>query len=231
MGPAAQGGLLLLDLAADLDLLLGQREQRLDVVGRQALDPEQVPVRVDGARRGHAEAMAIGTRARSGKRPPPLDPPRSADDERPVPRARGRTRSRTRVPRGAAASPSRLIGPDCPHPAALWQRRTRTPGRAPFSLTRTGRRWILATASTATIDPRKILPEAPARAASLEPMHLLTGRIRMTVGLREFASKALEAKRIRFADLRRLQRDVLPCRITNRVEAEVLLALDGTVDR
>jgi len=98
-------------------------------------------------------------------------------------------------------------------------------------LTRTGRRWILATASTATIDPRKILPEAPARAASLEPMHLLTGRIRMTVGLREFASKALEAKRIRFADLRRLQRDVLPCRITNRVEAEVLLALDGTVDR
>ena len=53
----------------------------------------------------------------------------------------------------------------------------------------------------------------------------------MTVGLREFASKALEAKRIRFADLRRLQRDVLPCRITNRVEAEVLLALDGTVDR
>jgi hypothetical protein len=62
-------------------------------------------------------------------------------------------------------------------------------------------------------------------------MHLLTGRIRMTVGLREFASKALEAKRIRFADLRRLQRDVLPCRITNRVEAEVLLALDGTVDR
>ena len=53
----------------------------------------------------------------------------------------------------------------------------------------------------------------------------------MTVGLREFASKALEAKRIRFADLRRLQRDVLPCRITNRVEAEVLLALDGTVVR
>ena len=53
----------------------------------------------------------------------------------------------------------------------------------------------------------------------------------MTVSLHEFASKAVEAKRIRFADLRRLRRDVLPLRITSREEAEVLLALDGTVDR
>ena len=53
----------------------------------------------------------------------------------------------------------------------------------------------------------------------------------MTVSLHEFASKAVEANRIRFADLRRLRRDVLPLRITRREEAEVLLALDGTVDR
>jgi hypothetical protein len=53
----------------------------------------------------------------------------------------------------------------------------------------------------------------------------------MTASLHNFASKALEANRIRFADLRRLQRDVLPLRITTRDEAEVLLALDGTVER
>jgi hypothetical protein len=53
----------------------------------------------------------------------------------------------------------------------------------------------------------------------------------VTVSLHDFASKALEANRIRFADLRRLQRDVLPLRITTPEEAEVLLALDGTVER
>jgi len=40
-----------------------------------------------------------------------------------------------------------------------------------------------------------------------------------------------EQKRISFADLRRLQRDILPTRITTREEAEILLALDTTVDR
>ena len=37
--------------------------------------------------------------------------------------------------------------------------------------------------------------------------------------------------RIRFADLRRLQRDILPYRITTAEEAEMLLSLDATVER
>jgi hypothetical protein len=49
--------------------------------------------------------------------------------------------------------------------------------------------------------------------------------------LRDFVSRALEHKRINFGDLRRLQRDILPTRITTREEAEILLALDRTVDR
>ena len=46
---AAQGRLLLLDLPADLDLLVGEVEQRLDVQRRQALDPEQMPVGIGSA--------------------------------------------------------------------------------------------------------------------------------------------------------------------------------------
>src|SRR3954463_2299850 len=49
--------------------------------------------------------------------------------------------------------------------------------------------------------------------------------------LRNFVSKALHIKRIRFADLRRLQRDVLPARITTREQAEVLIALDDSLDK
>jgi len=49
--------------------------------------------------------------------------------------------------------------------------------------------------------------------------------------LRDFVSKALHIKRIRFADLRRLQRDVLPARITTREQAEVLIALDDSLDK
>lgn len=44
--------------------------------------------------------------------------------------------------------------------------------------------------------------------------------------LREFISNVLSRKRLRFGDLRRLQRDVLPSGITSREEAEALLALD-----
>ena len=44
--------------------------------------------------------------------------------------------------------------------------------------------------------------------------------------LRDFVSKAVEHDRILFGDLRRLQRDILPARITTRDEAEALIALD-----
>src|SRR3954462_10630099 len=53
----------------------------------------------------------------------------------------------------------------------------------------------------------------------------------MSTTLREFVSKALEANRIRFGDLRRLQRDILPYRITTPDEAEILLELDAAVER
>jgi hypothetical protein len=49
--------------------------------------------------------------------------------------------------------------------------------------------------------------------------------------LRDFVSRTVEHKRIRFGDLRRLQRDILPARITTREQAEVLIALDSFVDR
>ena len=38
-------------------------------------------------------------------------------------------------------------------------------------------------------------------------------------------------KRIRFAYLRRLQRDILPYRITTREEVEMLLSLDAIIER
>jgi len=53
----------------------------------------------------------------------------------------------------------------------------------------------------------------------------------MSITLRDFVTKAVETNRIRFADLRRLQRDVLPYRITSRDEAELVLALDAAVER
>ena len=49
--------------------------------------------------------------------------------------------------------------------------------------------------------------------------------------LRDFVLNAVEMNRIRFADLRRLQRDILPYRITRREEVEMLLSLDATVAR
>ena len=52
-----------------------------------------------------------------------------------------------------------------------------------------------------------------------------------TTTLRDFILNAVEMNRIRFADLRRLQRNILPHRITTQEEAEMLLSLDATVER
>lgn len=52
-----------------------------------------------------------------------------------------------------------------------------------------------------------------------------------TTTLRDFVLNAVEMNRIRFADLRRLQRDILPYRITTREEVEMLLSLDATIER
>src|SRR3954447_17836389 len=49
--------------------------------------------------------------------------------------------------------------------------------------------------------------------------------------LREFISGVLVHKRLRFGDLRRLQRDVLPTGITTREEAEALITLDQTLSK
>jgi hypothetical protein len=48
----------------------------------------------------------------------------------------------------------------------------------------------------------------------------------MNPSLQEFVSRARSARRIRFADMRRLQRDVLPARLTTCEQAEALIALD-----
>src|SRR3954453_15321053 len=53
----------------------------------------------------------------------------------------------------------------------------------------------------------------------------------MSSTLRDFASAAVQSKRIRFGDLRRLKRDILPARITTRAEGEVLIALDAVTGR
>ena len=49
--------------------------------------------------------------------------------------------------------------------------------------------------------------------------------------LRDFVSRTVEHKRIRFGDLRRLRRDILPARITTREQAEILIALDSSIDK
>src|SRR3989337_4154726 len=53
----------------------------------------------------------------------------------------------------------------------------------------------------------------------------------MSTTLRDFVLNAVEMNRIRFADLRRLQRDILPYRITTRQEVEMLLSLDASIER
>ena len=47
--------------------------------------------------------------------------------------------------------------------------------------------------------------------------------------LRQFVDQALERRRIRFGDLQRLRRDVLPGRIASREEAAMLIGLDRDV--
>jgi hypothetical protein len=49
--------------------------------------------------------------------------------------------------------------------------------------------------------------------------------------LHQFVARVLADDRILFGDLKRLQRDVLPARITTREEAELLLFLDSAVRR
>ena len=49
--------------------------------------------------------------------------------------------------------------------------------------------------------------------------------------LSAFVATILRAKRIRFGDVRRLSRDVLPRGIGDRATAETLLALDRAIDR
>ena len=47
--------------------------------------------------------------------------------------------------------------------------------------------------------------------------------------LRQFVDHALESRRIRFGDLQRLRRDILPGRIASQEDAEMLLALDRSI--
>ena len=47
--------------------------------------------------------------------------------------------------------------------------------------------------------------------------------------LRQFVDHALESRRIRFGDLQRLRRDVLPGRVASREDAELLLCLDRSI--
>ena len=75
---AAQGRLLLLDLAADLDLLVGQIEQRLDIQRRQPLDPEQVAVGIGSARHGRRALRLCGGKSRGASSPLPACGERAA---------------------------------------------------------------------------------------------------------------------------------------------------------
>jgi hypothetical protein len=49
--------------------------------------------------------------------------------------------------------------------------------------------------------------------------------------LHQFVARILADDRILFGDLKRLQRDILPARITTREEAEMLIFLDSAVHR
>jgi hypothetical protein len=51
------------------------------------------------------------------------------------------------------------------------------------------------------------------------------------MSLHDFVARVLADDRILFADLKRLQRDILPERITSRQEAEILLFLDSVIHR
>ena len=47
--------------------------------------------------------------------------------------------------------------------------------------------------------------------------------------LRQFVDHAMENRRIRFGDLQRLRRDILPGRIASREDAEMLIGLDRSI--
>ena len=49
--------------------------------------------------------------------------------------------------------------------------------------------------------------------------------------LQEFVTNAAARSRITFGDVRRLQRDYLPGGVSSREEAEMLIRLDGMIDR
>jgi hypothetical protein len=53
----------------------------------------------------------------------------------------------------------------------------------------------------------------------------------MNPRLAKFVARALQAQRVGFGDLRRLQRDVLPAGFMNREEVEALLGLDRPLER
>ncbi len=53
----------------------------------------------------------------------------------------------------------------------------------------------------------------------------------MTTSLRTFTDRVTESRRLSFADLRRLQRDILPDGPQSRDEVEALLALDLALER
>ena len=53
----------------------------------------------------------------------------------------------------------------------------------------------------------------------------------VSTSLREFIALTERDRRIRFGDLKRLERDILPARITTREEAEMLIGLDRTIER
>ena len=52
-----------------------------------------------------------------------------------------------------------------------------------------------------------------------------------TTSLHHFVDRVLAEDRILFADIKRLQRDILPAPITSREDAEILLFLDSAVHR
>ena len=63
------------------------------------------------------------------------------------------------------------------------------------------------------------------------PITRQPGRTTWTPPLPQFAQKVAASNRLLFADLRRLQRDVLPNDITSRDEAEILIVIDQTHER
>ena len=64
-----------------------------------------------------------------------------------------------------------------------------------------------------------------------QPCLTYMGGVAVSHSLYAFVTKTLQRNRISFADVRRLKRNVLPAGITSRLEVEVLIALDRTIER